>query len=438
VVYVLTYSVSTDWPLENVACISFCDRDRRNQICWAAIDELGEQLRLARERGARVVVLASALEDHWFEHAWLQDLIDGVEGAEQSGSGRGWLCVLKELAHESVISIAAISGNCSGGGAEIGWACDLRIAEEQSFFSQPEIAMGLTTGIGGSCRLARLAGRGVATEMVLTGEPVSAARLYQLGAVTRLVERGQALSASLKLAEALTKKSSDALAGLKKVLAVSDNEPLASALKNEQKVFQAIVSSKEALSGMKQVQKQYGLGILNTGAEMYTPTEVALIRNHLLDSYSRYAQGLDSQNWEMVRACFADEILIDYGELSISSGPPEVPRRADDWMASLQRVINGFDVTRHAITNHRMHIDESGGVSCRAYLSADHVIYPDSEARVISAEDVVTVVGEYNNYYEQIEGLWKIVKSELKVDWTIGHGDLLEVAVERAEGRSES
>lgn len=267
----MTYSVSTHWPFEHVACISFCDSDRRNQICWAAVDELGEELRLARERGARVVVLASALEGHWFEHAWLQDLIDGVEGREQSGPGKGWLCVMKELARESVISIAAISGNSSGGGAEIGWACDLRIAEEQSFFSQPEIAMGLTTGIGGSCRLARLAGRAVATDMVLTGEPVSAARLYQLGAVTRLVERGQALSASLKLAKTLAEKSGDALTGLKKVLDVSDSEPLASALKNEQKVFQSVVSSKEALSGMKHVQMQYDQG--TSVAELYNYPE---------------------------------------------------------------------------------------------------------------------------------------------------------------------
>ena len=169
---------------------------------------------------------------------------------------------------------------------------------------------------------------------------------------------------------------------------------------------------------------------------MHSPTEVSLIRNHLLDSYSRYAQGLDSKNWDMVRACFADEILIDYGQLSITSGPPDVPRRTDDWMTSLQAVINGFDVTRHTITNHRMHIDESGRISCLAYLSADHVMYPDPEVRIISAQDVVTLVGEYNNYYELIEGVWKIVKSELKVEWTSGNAGLLEVAVKRAAEKS--
>lgn len=253
----MTHSISTDWPAEHVACISFSDRDRENQICWAAIDQLGDELKAVRERGARVVILASTLEGHWFEHAWLQDLINGVERKAQSGSGKGWFSVLQELAHESVISVASISGNSSGGGAELGWACDLRIAEEQALFSQPEISMALTTGIGGSSRLARLAGRSVATDMVLTGEPVTAARLYQLGAISRLVKSGQALSTSIELAVALTQKSDSALTGLKKVLAVSDNESLASSLENEQKVFQEIVASQEALSGMKKVQKQY-------------------------------------------------------------------------------------------------------------------------------------------------------------------------------------
>lgn len=170
---------------------------------------------------------------------------------------------------------------------------------------------------------------------------------------------------------------------------------------------------------------------------MYSPPEIALIRNDVVDSYNNYAQGLDSKNWNLVRACFAEEILIDYGDLSIASGPPEIPRRADDWMTSLQAVINGFDVTRHAITNHRVHVDESGAISCRAYLSADHVIYPNAEGRVISAEDVVTVVGEYNNFYQLIEGSWKIVKSELNVEWTIGNVGLLEIAVKRAAENSE-
>ena len=149
-------------------------------------------------------------------------------------------------------------------------------------------------------------------------------------------------------------------------------------------------------------------------------TEELVIRNSLIDNYNAYAQGLDSKDWSLVRSCFADEVYIDYGELSASSGDAAVPRRADDWLGYLQSVINSFDITRHAITNHRVTIT-TGEISCRAYLSADHVRFPNAELPVVGPDDVVTVVGEYNNHYAQIDGDWKICRSELLVNWSAGN-----------------
>jgi enoyl-CoA hydratase/carnithine racemase len=246
-----------EWTGSDIAVLTFSDPARANQICWAAIDDLGEQLRQCRESGARVVILASGLAGHWLKHAWLRDLSNGAQGLTQTGTGAGWFHALEELTHESVISIAAISGDCSGGGAELGWACDLRIAEPQALFSQPEIDMGLTTGIGGSSRLARLAGRTTATEMVLTGKPVRAQRLYDLGAINRIVPNGQALAAALEMATALTGKSLAAVAGLKRILAMNDDVPLGEALRYEQEVFQSVVATEQAVAGMEQRQSQY-------------------------------------------------------------------------------------------------------------------------------------------------------------------------------------
>jgi SnoaL-like domain len=155
-----------------------------------------------------------------------------------------------------------------------------------------------------------------------------------------------------------------------------------------------------------------------------------LIRDALIENYSRYAEGLDSKNWPLVRACFADEILIDYGNLSAASGKPDVPRRADDWMKYLQGVINGFDITRHFITNHRFVLSDAE-VSCRAYLVADHVIFPNPEMPIVGDQDVVTVIGEYTNYYTQIDGAWKICKSELAVNYSRGNIALFNAATER-------
>jgi hypothetical protein len=156
-----------------------------------------------------------------------------------------------------------------------------------------------------------------------------------------------------------------------------------------------------------------------------------LLQSAMIDNYNRYAEGLDSKNWAMVRACFADEILIDYGDISAPTGHPDVPRRADDWMKNLQAVINGFDITRHMITNHRFTISEKQ-ISCRAYLRADHVMFANPEMPAIAPGEMVTVVGEYNNHYAQVDGIWQICKSELVVNWSEGNLSLLAIATERS------
>ncbi len=159
-------------------------------------------------------------------------------------------------------------------------------------------------------------------------------------------------------------------------------------------------------------------------------TESLIIRNALIDSYNDYAEGLDSKNWTLVRSCFADEVIIDYGELSAATGAPDEPRRADDWMLYLKGVINGFDITRHLISNHRVTISDSD-ISCRAYLAADHVIFADPAIPVARAEDIVTVVGEYNNHYANIDGAWKIVRSQLDVHYSRGNMALFEESAKR-------
>ena len=155
------------------------------------------------------------------------------------------------------------------------------------------------------------------------------------------------------------------------------------------------------------------------------------IRNAMIDSYNRYAEGLDSKNWALVRSCFADKVFIDYGSISDPTGSPDVARNSDDWMKELQGVINGFDYTRHAITNHRPVITDDT-VSCTAYLSADHVIFADPEIPIVTAEDVVTVVGEYTNWYQRDGAEWKIFRSKLVVNYSGGKLSLLDQAMARA------
>jgi enoyl-CoA hydratase/carnithine racemase len=229
-------------------------------MSWAAVNALADALADARTGGARVTVLAAVSGDNWYQHAWLPDLIATATGGTPSGDPQGWWRALAEIAHPEVVTIAAISGDCSGGGAELGWACDLRVAEEQAWFGQPEVAMGLTTGIGGTSRLARLIGRTAAAELVFDGTPMTARRVFDLGGLNRCVPRGEAVDTAVAWAARLAERPASALAALKQILNDSDDLTLADALANEQRIFGGTLFSEEGIAGMRRSQQRYDAG----------------------------------------------------------------------------------------------------------------------------------------------------------------------------------
>jgi len=247
-------------PREAVALIEMNLADLGGFVSWEAVGALADALREAREGGARISVLASTFAGHWYEHAWLPDLLNMVAGKPTSGPAEGWFRALTEIASTDVVTIAAVSGDCTGGGAELGWACDLRIADEKATFGQPEVMLGLTTGIGGTARLTRLIGRTVAAEMVLDGAPMTARRIYELGGVNRVVPEGSAVEASLAWATRLADRPPAALAALKRILNDSDDRHLGEALANEQAIFAGIAGTSEAIDQMARTQRRFDAG----------------------------------------------------------------------------------------------------------------------------------------------------------------------------------
>lgn len=154
-------------------------------------------------------------------------------------------------------------------------------------------------------------------------------------------------------------------------------------------------------------------------------------RAAIIDIYNAYAEGVDSKNWELVRQCFADTIYVDYGATSAATGSPDDPRNADDWVAVVRSVIDGFDFTRHTITNHRFR-REGERIVCRAYLTADHVILANPDEPAAAPDQIATVVGEYTNTCELGDHGWKICKSRLEMQWSRGNGSLFAEAMARA------
>ena len=252
--------VGVTQPQEGVVLVEMDLSASDGFVSWAAAAALADALARARGDGARVAVLASTTPGTWYEHAWLTDLRRGVAGEPTSGPAEGWFRALAEIRSPELVTIAAISGDCSGGGAELGWTCDLRVAEEQAMFRQPEVFLGLATGIGGTSRLARLIGRTATAEMVLDGGPMPARRIYELGGINRVVPEGDAVKASLAWAARLAARPPGALAALKKILNDSEERHLGDALENEQQIFLSTAVSAEASGAMGRAHERFAAG----------------------------------------------------------------------------------------------------------------------------------------------------------------------------------
>ncbi|MEE8178255.1 MAG: enoyl-CoA hydratase-related protein, partial [Acidobacteriota bacterium] len=104
-------------------------------------------------------------------------------------------------------SIAAINGYALGGGCELALACTLRIASQAARLGQPEVKLGITPGYGGSQRLPRLIGKGMALQMILSGDPLSAEESLRWGLVNQVVPPEELLTTAEGIARKIIANS---------------------------------------------------------------------------------------------------------------------------------------------------------------------------------------------------------------------------------------
>jgi enoyl-CoA hydratase len=158
-----------------------------NALNTQTVDELDRAMHeLAGDAGVRAIVLTGAGEKSFVAGADINELAALSPAAGQQHARRGQ-AVLHGIEHLGKPVIAAINGFALGGGCELAMACTLRIAADTARLGQPEIKLGIIPGYAGTQRLARLVGKGIALEMLLSGEMISAARAFEIGLVNKVV-----------------------------------------------------------------------------------------------------------------------------------------------------------------------------------------------------------------------------------------------------------
>lgn len=178
-----------------------------NALNTPTIDELRRAvLELKHDGAVRVVIITGAGEKAFVAGADINELAvqRPVQGKEHALRGQHVFDLIENLGKPV---IAAINGYALGGGCELALACTLRMAADTARLGQPEINLGLIPGYAGTQRLARLVGKGVALDLLLTGRQITASEALQIGLVTRVVPAASLMSEARTLAADLATKA---------------------------------------------------------------------------------------------------------------------------------------------------------------------------------------------------------------------------------------
>ena len=147
--------------------------------------------------------------------------------------------------------IAAINGIALGGGTELALACDIRLTDPSATMGLTEVKWGIIPGGGGTQRLPRLVGKGVAKEMIFTGRVVDANEAQQIGLVNRISEPGKVLDEALEMATTICENGPIAVAQAKSVINRGMEMDINNALQIETNAYEVVIPTKDRVEGLK-------------------------------------------------------------------------------------------------------------------------------------------------------------------------------------------
>lgn len=189
----------------------------------------------AGEDSIRGVILTGAGEKSFVAGADIKQFRELDEASGRRFAERGQ-AVFNRIERMEKPVIAAINGFALGGGSEISLACHLRVASRKARFGQPEVGLGIIAGYGGTQRLPRLVGRGIAHEILLTGAMIDAERAYRIGLVNRVFEPDELIDGAKELMRKITSQAPLAVGMTLRAIRKADG-PLEAGLELEAELF---------------------------------------------------------------------------------------------------------------------------------------------------------------------------------------------------------
>ncbi|WP_020677771.1 enoyl-CoA hydratase-related protein [Geopsychrobacter electrodiphilus] len=222
-----------------------------NALNAATIRELISAFtRIGADAEVKLVILTGSGEKAFVAGADISEMqpLDAITGRQFALLGHQLAALIEELPKPV---IAAVNGFALGGGCELALCCDIRLASDNARFGQPEVNLGVIPGFGGTQRLARLIGKGRASELIMTGDMVDAAEAYRIGLVNKVYPAAELLAAAQKMAQKIASKGPVAVGLAKAALRDGLETDLTRACAREADLFGLCFATADQKEGMQ-------------------------------------------------------------------------------------------------------------------------------------------------------------------------------------------
>jgi enoyl-CoA hydratase len=188
-----------------------------NALNSGVLDDLNAALDGVDVNEIRALIITGAGDKSFVAGADIAEM-SALTKEEAEAFGRKGNDLFLRIESFDIPVIAAVNGYALGGGCELSMSCDIRICSDNAVFGQPETGLGITPGFGGTQRLARLVGMGMAKQMIYTARNIKADEALRIGLVNAVYPQAELMPAAKKMAEGIARNAPIAVANAKKAI----------------------------------------------------------------------------------------------------------------------------------------------------------------------------------------------------------------------------
>lgn len=239
-----------NYEVEGAVAVLTINRPKAlNALNSAVLDEINEAIDAIDLDIVRALILTGAGEKSFVAGADIGEM-STLTKAEGEAFGKKGNDVFRKIETLPIPVICAINGFALGGGCEISMACDIRICSENAVFGQPEVGLGITPGFGGTQRLARTVGIGMAKQLIFTGRNIKAPEALRIGLVNAVYPAEELMPAAKKMASIIAGNAPIAVRNCKKAINDGLQVGIDEAIVIEEKLFGDCFETEDQKYGM--------------------------------------------------------------------------------------------------------------------------------------------------------------------------------------------